>query len=259
MDVTDEDRWSRGWTLQELIAPTSVDFFSSTGKKLGSKASLEGQITATSGIPGKALRGAAMSEFTVSEKMKWWKGRKTTRPEDGADCLFGIFDVYMPTIYGEGEHAFTRLNEEIERRLNPNRKLPILVQGVRPSIDNFVAAFVPGRGPPPSSEGSRYNCFGAISFGRDGMLIGKKSARCQSCGWNEKHDLSASGIPVIHLSGRQVPPDIVRRRFHYLEDPDDKWPQHAYRCFICRDDIRISEDDLKDHLERNHTYAEVCG
>lgn len=122
MSPTNRDRWTRGWTLQELIAPPSVEFFDSTKQKLGTKSSLESRITQVSGIPAKALRGTVMSEFTISERMAWAAKRNTTRPEDGAYCLFGIFDVYMPTIYGEGGHAFTRLNEEIERRLNPNRK-----------------------------------------------------------------------------------------------------------------------------------------
>ena len=63
-----------------------------------------------------------MSDFTVSEKMAWAANRNTTLSEDRAYCLFGVFDIFMPVLYGEGEHAFTRLNEEIERRLNPNRK-----------------------------------------------------------------------------------------------------------------------------------------
>ncbi|KAL1874461.1 hypothetical protein Daus18300_003479 [Diaporthe australafricana] len=115
--------WTRGWTLQELVAPPEVDFFSSTKQKLGTKSTLERRITQVSGIPAAALRGTPMSEFSVGEKMGWAAKRNTKRPEDGAYCLFGMFDVSMPMIYGEGaDQAFTRLNYEIERRLNPNRK-----------------------------------------------------------------------------------------------------------------------------------------
>lgn len=111
-------RWfKRGWTLQELIAPHSVEFFSSEGKLLGDKKILEHQIQEITGIPFTALRGAPLSNFSVEDRMQWAAGRKTTRLEDMAYCLQGIFGVFMSLIYGEGENAFTRLREKINRSL----------------------------------------------------------------------------------------------------------------------------------------------
>ncbi|KIX06336.1 uncharacterized protein Z518_04312 [Rhinocladiella mackenziei CBS 650.93] len=111
-------RWfTRGWTLQELLAPKSVEFFSQEGKWLGDKHTLERQIHEITGIPIMALRGVAMSNFSVSERMRWRVKRNTTRPEDQAYCLLGIFDVFMPLIYGEGDNAFLRLQDEIDKRL----------------------------------------------------------------------------------------------------------------------------------------------
>jgi hypothetical protein len=106
--------FTRGWTLQELIAPASVDFFSKEGELLGNKASLERSICEITGIPVNALRGSPLSDFSVAERMSWAERRETTRKEDQAYSLLGIFDVYMPLIYGEGkEHAFKRLRELI--------------------------------------------------------------------------------------------------------------------------------------------------
>jgi hypothetical protein len=107
--------FSRGWTLQELIAPKTVEFFSSDGKKLGNKASLEARIHSITDIPVEALRGHPLSNFSVIERMSWAEKRVTTREEDKAYCLLGVFDVFMPVIYGEGKRAFRRLGEEIEK------------------------------------------------------------------------------------------------------------------------------------------------
>jgi hypothetical protein len=110
-------RWfTRGWTLQELLAPRSVEFFSQEGKLLGDKKSLELLIHEITGIAVSAIHGAPLSQFGVKERLLWAENRQTTREEDKAYSLLGIFDVYMPLIYGEGRHnAFNRLIEEIDK------------------------------------------------------------------------------------------------------------------------------------------------
>ena len=115
-------RWfTRGWTLQELIAPALVEFFSKEGEHLGNKASLERHIREVTGIPVKALRGSPLCEFSVTERMVWAENRETTRKEDKAYSLLGIFDIHMPLIYGEGrEKAFKRLRGKIEKASKGN-------------------------------------------------------------------------------------------------------------------------------------------
>ncbi len=106
----------RGWTLQELIAPASVDFFSKEGEVLGNKVSLEQQICDVTGIPASALRGSPLSDFSVAERFSWVATRETFRAEDKAYSLLGIFDINMPLIYSEGEDkAMKRLREEIDK------------------------------------------------------------------------------------------------------------------------------------------------
>jgi hypothetical protein len=106
-----QSRWfKRGWTLQELLAPHSVEFFSKGGARLGDKESLKHAIHEVSGIPLEALSGSDLSEFGVAERFSWAENRHTTREEDGAYCLFGLFGVHLPLIYGEGEeNAHDRL------------------------------------------------------------------------------------------------------------------------------------------------------
>jgi hypothetical protein len=108
-------RWfTRGWTLQELIAPSTVQFFSWTGEYLGSKDKLQQLIHEITGIPIAALCGASLSEFGVDERLRWAANRKTQKEEDNAYCLLGIFNVFMPLIYGQGENAFHRLKQNID-------------------------------------------------------------------------------------------------------------------------------------------------
>jgi ankyrin repeat protein len=108
-------RWfTRGWTLQELLAPKCVEFFSTEGHLLGSKSSRVEEIARITGISTGALIGRAMSHFSVEERMAWASRRETTREEDIVYSLFGVFDVHMPLIYGEGkEKALKRLQKEI--------------------------------------------------------------------------------------------------------------------------------------------------
>ena len=110
-----QSRWfTRGWTLQELLAPSSVEFFSREGKRIGDKRSLEIQIQHITGVPIQALQGNSLPEFSVEVRMSWATNRTTTIEEDLAYCLLGIFDIHLPLIYGEGrENAFRRLRNEI--------------------------------------------------------------------------------------------------------------------------------------------------
>ena len=118
-----KSRWfTRGWTLQELIAPPSAEFFSKNWEQLGNKTSLERYVHEITGIPVKALEKCPLSDFSITERMSWAERRQTTREEDKAYSLLGIFDVSMPLIYGEGrEKALRRLREEIDK---PNLRGP---------------------------------------------------------------------------------------------------------------------------------------
>ena len=111
-----KSRWfTRGWTLQELLAPASVEFFSEDCEQLGNKKSLERHIHEITRIPIKALQGSPLSDFSITERISWAKKRETTRKEDKAYSLLGIFDIHMPLLYGEGrENAFKRLQKEID-------------------------------------------------------------------------------------------------------------------------------------------------
>jgi hypothetical protein len=108
-------RWfKRGWTLQELLAPKIVVFYSRDSVRLGDRSSLEQQIAEITRIPIQALRRQALSKFSIEERFSWVQERQTTKEEDQAYCLLGIFNTSLPLLYGEGQsNAMRRLRKEI--------------------------------------------------------------------------------------------------------------------------------------------------
>ena len=113
----EHSRWySRGWTLQELVAPKTVVFMSQDWEPLGTKYELAETLQRITHVPASVLRFQRdVTEMSIAARMSWASERETTRVEDLAYCLFGLFGVNMPTLYGEGRSAFYRLQEEIMR------------------------------------------------------------------------------------------------------------------------------------------------
>ncbi|RSL61463.1 hypothetical protein CEP54_006201 [Fusarium duplospermum] len=150
MHFTQSEWFSRGWTLQELIAPKQLEFFDSQWRRIGNRLSLLDPIVNVTAIDRRVLnRGQhdrycpaqandsvsswycrcgwydssrtfhqLLSSFSVATRMSWASGRVTTRVEDQAYALLGLFNVNMPLLYGEGTKAFRRLQEEIIRISN---------------------------------------------------------------------------------------------------------------------------------------------
>ncbi|KAK4183351.1 hypothetical protein QBC35DRAFT_114727 [Podospora australis] len=132
-------RWfTRGWTLQELIAPGSLVFFDSSWAARGTRQSRASEICATTNIDQRILRRdksddvrGMLEEISVARRMSWASGRETTRIEDQAYCLLGLFDINMPMLYGEGPKAFARLQQEI---IETTDDCSVLAWGFRSSL-----------------------------------------------------------------------------------------------------------------------------
>ncbi|KAK2758016.1 hypothetical protein FQN54_004422 [Arachnomyces sp. PD_36] len=151
-------RWfTRGWTLQELLAPGELVFFSSDWTEIANRNDLTSEISTITGIdrsflltsnnkdispnispntlgedvgsaPWSTSRSGALSRASIAERMSWASTRETTRTEDTAYCLLGIFGIHMPLIYGEGKMAFIRFQEEIMKRYDDHS---IFAWGIR--------------------------------------------------------------------------------------------------------------------------------
>lgn len=110
-------RWfTRGWCLQELIAPRRLEFYAKDWTEIGTKLSLCRWIRKITSIPESVLLDQALWRCSIAQRMSWASQRRTTRVEDEAYCLLGLFQVNMPMLYGEGRRAFSRLQEEIIKR-----------------------------------------------------------------------------------------------------------------------------------------------
>lgn len=110
-----QSRWfTRGWTLQELLAPRVVSFYSRDWKHLGDRHDLKQLIHKITNIPCPALAGTSLTSFSIEERLSWMNKRQTTRKEDRAYSLLGVFGVFTFLNYGEGEtNAFKRLRKAI--------------------------------------------------------------------------------------------------------------------------------------------------
>jgi hypothetical protein len=108
-------RWfSRGWTLQELIVPRSLELYDSSWNFRGSRDQFASQLSTITRVDVAVLQNSnVMNSLPVARRMSWASNRQTTREEDIAYCLLGIFDVNMALLYGEGSKAFVRLQDEI--------------------------------------------------------------------------------------------------------------------------------------------------
>ncbi|KAK4202921.1 vegetative incompatibility protein HET-E-1 [Triangularia verruculosa] len=127
MKKFEASRWfTRGWTLQELLAPKKVVFFAKDWSLIGTRGKLVTRISNITGIATRFILRRTQDPAVppplfaagVATKMSWLSRRETTRVEDMAYCMLGIFDINMPLLYGEGHKAFTRLQEEIIRVSN---------------------------------------------------------------------------------------------------------------------------------------------
>ncbi|GIZ43479.1 hypothetical protein CKM354_000670500 [Cercospora kikuchii] len=132
-----ESEWfRRGWTLQELLAPKIVLFRERMWRDIGAKVSsrqpsssisvsviLNKQLSRVTHIPEEVLDDYSKSaSYSDDQKFSWAAGRETTRIEDQAYCLMGIFDVYFPATYGERDRAMVTLKFAIHQK--SRRDLP---------------------------------------------------------------------------------------------------------------------------------------
>ncbi|KAI0654336.1 heterokaryon incompatibility protein-domain-containing protein [Cubamyces menziesii] len=141
----------RGWTLQELIAPRDVIFLSKSWVPIASKRTIPALLREITGIDEAVLLGTMpLENVSVARRLSWASQRETTRIEDEAYCLMGIFNVHLPVIYGQGMEAFIRLQEEILRRI-PDATM--LAWGPCGDLVNTMIGY---RSVFPTQQGARY-------------------------------------------------------------------------------------------------------
>lgn len=116
--------FTRGWTLQELIAPVSVDFFSREGLRIGDKASLDQLLHDITDVPLAVLHNCPLEKISISERIRWAEKRTTSEEEDIVYCLLGLVDISMPITYGEGQESARR---RLEAEMDANGSAPSII------------------------------------------------------------------------------------------------------------------------------------
>ncbi|KAH0531218.1 hypothetical protein TsFJ059_000078 [Trichoderma semiorbis] len=183
-----QSRWStRGWTLQELLAPPpeKLIFYSSEWTRLGSKTDCVDIVSSITRINKQYLQGQDLRHASVAQKMSWAALRQTSQLEDVAYCLLGLFDINMPMIYGEGHRAFTRLQEAIMTSTPDDHSLfawgPILDEAdIASKVTNY-SEVLQKEAPPPDSATCELELFGLLAaspkdFEHSGNIIVSREA-----------------------------------------------------------------------------------
>lgn len=131
-------RWfSRSWTLQELIAPLHIKFYDGEWNFCFTKEMASAALARITGIDCGILNHKIdLVAVSVAQKMSWAATRQSTRIEDVAYSLLGIFGINMPLLYGEEERAFLRLQSEI---ISSYPDSTILAWILRPEISGDVS------------------------------------------------------------------------------------------------------------------------
>ncbi|KAF5340107.1 hypothetical protein D9758_013151 [Tetrapyrgos nigripes] len=178
-------RWfSRGWTLQELLAPQYVVFVDKEWASIGTRWGLRDVISAITSIPMQVFEGRHIEEYSIAQRMSWAASRQTTRPEDEAYCLMGIFSVSMPPIYGEGgPKAFMRLQQEIIK-ISDDRSIfawasPTHSDEARGLLARSPHEFL-ASGDVEASDSGTIGLKSSFSFGNNGLHIHLPLARVNS-------------------------------------------------------------------------------
>lgn len=178
-------RWTkRGWTLQELLAPANCRFYLQDWSYMGGKVEFYEELSDATGIPIPVLEERRLvQEVSVAERMSWAAYRETTRSEDIGYCLLGLFDIQMPLLYGEGEKAFIRIQEEI----------------LKTTDDHSLFAWSA-----TTSDKSIYR-----------GLLARSPVEFRHCGMIE----CESGLSTFPISSTPIG---LRVQLEFLPDPDDK-------------------------------------
>jgi hypothetical protein len=111
-------KWfTRGWTLQELLAPHYLVFVDSAWRRIGTRENWAADIEKASKIEARHLTAFTPTDFkscSIAMRLSWASRRETTLEEDETYSLLGLFGTSMPLIYGEGRwRAFNRLQREL--------------------------------------------------------------------------------------------------------------------------------------------------
>jgi hypothetical protein len=236
-------RWfTRGWTLQELLAPSEVVFYAQDWTFIESRFWIEPIILDITGIRLRDWETAC-----IAQKMSWASTRKTTRVEDAAYCLMGIFGVNMPPLYGEGENAFLRLQNEIMRISDDEsifawRNWPRIDEGSGLLALSPAAFRDSGRVHPLLSHEQPFDA-APFSMSNRGLRLETYIFHCSDPNWEGPVDdtyFAPLDCEMGGIDGSRHQPALYLRRLH-----------GSQFTRILQRDLMLLDDDQKKELEES--------
>ncbi|KXH68831.1 HET domain-containing protein [Colletotrichum salicis] len=240
-------KWfTRGWTLQELLAPVAVEFYDQGWNEVGTKLSLGNLIHVKTGIGCNILSGRlSLFSASIAERMSWASSRKTSREEDIAYSLLEIFDINMPLLlYGEGERAFSRLQQEILRK---SEDMSILLwRSTSADVAVFAQApvafrnlrFQTGRGQPVVALERTWEIIKPLVIANPSLTLPGRSA-----GGNAATKSIHSPTITSRGLGARLPFISKQRLTVHRQVVDEKF----YACARCEGDIAAGSESI--HLD----------
>ena len=244
--------FKRGWTLQELIAPRVVVFLSQDWTILGTRDTLSKVVEVITGVDeGILAHRQRLDEISVARRMSWAAGRVTTRVEDEAYSLLGIFDINMPTLYGEGQRAFMRLQEEILKRI-PDQSIFAWGETCRfPRLRKDASINLPRQASLFAPSPSYFHHSGQVGTVAHGVLAGRLGAHLKVLPLPE-YTVSPYGIrtqfPLVSLADScRIPVAAIPESFHawYLAVLACDLPTSDLLALICYPDHSRADITLK--------------
>ncbi|KAL1944706.1 hypothetical protein VTO73DRAFT_3136 [Trametes versicolor] len=218
--------FKRGWTLQELIAPRSLLFVCRTWRPFGTKQSFADIIEEITGItPAILTHAASVDSVSVAMRMSWASDRVTTREEDPAYSLMGIFGVNLPTIYGEGVFAFIRLQEEILKRV-PDETLFVWGRALTQSTERprrSVLRFPSFIRRPTRDAARHFSGLGGRPFHlpSNSSLFAASPAEFQRLSWDPDETTASDQLQVMPHQWLAA----------LLKRPDLPLPEYTHTCY----------------------------
>jgi len=203
-----QSRWfTRGWTLQELIAPKSLVFFDREWKFAGTKETEASDISMITGIPKAILyQTVELADVPVAQRFSWASTRQTTREEDQAYSLLGLFDINMPMLYGEGAKAFLRLQEQI---VSQSADMSIFMWTDLQTMQDFTGIFATS----PACFLEMRDVRAQYTFVPHDFYSTNRGIRLKlRVEWDEHTGLAV--LPLRHFNGAGEPSDEAEGEYH---------------------------------------------
>ena len=238
-----KSKWfTRGWTLQELVAPKDLRFYSKDWQPLGTKAQFADMISSMTKIGTRFLFGDNLDLASIAQKMSWAANRQTTRLEDQAYSLLGIFDINIPLLYGEGSKAFQRLQHTLLTTYPEDQSLFVwgkIVNGhvENPPVRERGVVLEPGPMPwrPPSTGSELHGIFATspADFAESYNVV-----PCRTAAERFFHDanyraqlpsLAGNGTVKAHFARA---PGATITTMKYLSDPPIAQLKEVATCLI---------------------------